>query len=108
MNLPTRFAPDDVSRVRDVDLSSYLVAAGWTLSHRDDRVETWTLLYDDEPLRVVLPIRRDTSDHEQLLHEALRVVAYAAQKSVLEVLADVEYGGADVVSVRLTPNPPKR
>ena len=106
MTLPIRPEPTDVARARDADLSSYLERAGWTRGRRDDRVERWTVRHENETLRVVLPVLRDAADYEQVFYEALRVVAYAANKSVLEVLADVEYGGADVVSVRLTPDAP--
>jgi len=55
---------------------------------------------------VVLPVDRNVIDFAARAYEAIQVLAYADEKSVTEVLADVEVGGADVVSVRLTTNAP--
>ena len=53
-----------------------------------------------------MPSNADTPDLAELAYAALRVIGFAEERSVTEVLADLEYGGADLVSVRLAPDVP--
>jgi hypothetical protein len=52
---------------------------------------------------VVLPIREDFTDYGELEYEALRAVAHAERRSLDEIAADISYGAADSVAVRLFP-----
>jgi hypothetical protein len=86
----------------------YLRGAGWVLDDDDGRTTLWRpQLSDPETnMRVVLPVRQEVRDYSECINEALRTLAYVEQRLPREVAIDMSFGGADNVSVRLTPNAP--
>lgn len=81
-------------------LKPYLQDLGW---HRlDGQVgsELWVGRKGELVLRVVIPTEEAADDIPVLL-DALKVIAFATDKSMFEVTADLSHGGADVVSVRI-------
>jgi hypothetical protein len=105
MTLEPLRADLDLALAREIDFSSYLARSGWTPVQRSDLSAVWTRRHQAQVLRLVLP-SPGVADFHELMYEALRVIAFAADKSLVEVLADVEFGGADVVSVRLASSAP--
>ncbi|MFG1947754.1 hypothetical protein [Nonomuraea sp. NPDC048826] len=85
----------------------YLRSAGWTLEDDDERTTLWRQRTDtDSDMRVVLPASQEVRDYADRIGEAIRTLAYVEQRLPEEIATDMRYGGADNVSVRLTPNAP--
>ncbi|MEV8630672.1 hypothetical protein AB0395_03365 [Streptosporangium sp. NPDC051023] len=57
-------------------------------------------------MRIVLPARQEVHDYAERVSEALRTLAYVERRLPQEISADMAFGGADNVSVRLTPDAP--
>jgi hypothetical protein len=88
-------------------LTSYLVASGWNMEDQDSRTSVWRPGGDHEnDLRLVLPVRQAVTDYEDLVYDALRLLAYLERRSLEEVGSDIVYGAADTVAIRLTPDAP--
>ena len=87
-------------------LRRYLEGAGW--QHLDDArgSSVWRVHRADTDLQVALPMDAGVTDYGEVILSALKVVAYVESRSIDEIAADVKYGGADIVSVRLTPDSP--
>lgn len=88
--------------------AEYLRSAGWTLEDDDGRSTLWRPESGDveSDMRVVLPSGQEVKDYSERILEALRTVAFIEQRLPREIAADMRYGGADSVSVRLTPDAP--
>lgn len=86
----------------------YLRGVGWTLDDDDGRTTLWRPRPSDAEtnVRVVLPVSQEVRDYADRINEALRVLAHVEQRLPQEIAADMSFGGADNVSVRLTPNAP--
>ena len=87
-------------------LVDYLQASGWIMEDQDSRTSMWSPGEVKSDLRLVLPVQQNVSDYADRVYEALRVLAYAERRSLDEVSADIAYGPADTVAVRLTPDAP--
>jgi hypothetical protein len=87
-------------------LVDYLQASGWIIEDQDSRTSLWRLGEVKSDLRLVLPVQQNVSDYADRVYEALRVLAYAERRSLDEVSADIAYGPADTVAIRLTPDAP--
>ena len=88
-------------------LTEYLTGSGWTLVDEDTRTSMWRPGRElNEDFFVVLPVREDFTDYDELVYEALRAVAYMERRSIDEIFSDVRYGAADTVSARLLPDSP--
>ncbi|MFF3444301.1 hypothetical protein [Streptosporangium sp. NPDC002721] len=106
--------PDDISREGGTAVPSlavfagYLRGAGWVLDDDDGRTTLWRSRFSDAEtnMRVVLPVSQEVRDYASRIDEALRVLAYVERRLPQEVAADMSFGGADNVSVRLTPDAP--
>jgi hypothetical protein len=89
-------------------MTRYMIATGWHMVDANDRTSLWSP--PDESIRsevrVVLPAHEDFQDYASAMTEALRAVAYVERRLPREVTSDVDYGGADSLSVRLTPDAP--
>jgi hypothetical protein len=88
-------------------LGGYLRGSGWVLVDEDSRTSMWrpeTAPADD--LFVVLPARENFKDYGERVYEALRAVAYIERRMIDEIAADINYGAADTVAVRLMPDTP--
>ncbi len=82
----------------------HLARTGWRLSDADERTALWRLP-TEEGLAVVLPVREDYADFVESLREAVRTIAFAESRTVAELVTDLAVrGGADTLSVRLTPD----
>ncbi|MFF0306981.1 hypothetical protein ACFYSC_06115 [Streptosporangium sp. NPDC004379] len=57
-------------------------------------------------MQVILPVSQEVRDYADRIHEALRTLAYVERRLPQEISADMSFGGADNVSVRLSPNAP--
>jgi hypothetical protein len=98
---------DDITTVPGLPaLAAYLQGAGWTLEDEDARTSQWRPQFMAEDLRIVLPSRQEVRDYAIRVHEALRTLAYAERRLPQEITEDISFGGADNVSVRLTPDAP--
>lgn len=98
---------DDITTVPGLPaLAAYLQGAGWTLEDEDARTSQWRPPFMAEDLRIVLPARQEVRDYAIRVHEALRTLAYAERRLPQEITEDISFGGADNVSVRLTPDAP--
>ncbi|MGW4426281.1 hypothetical protein [Streptosporangium sp. NPDC004631] len=86
----------------------YLQGTGWILEDDDGRTTLWRQEPSDleTTMRIVLPVRQEVRDYAERVNEALRTLAYVERRLPQEVSADMSFGGADNVSVRLTPNAP--
>lgn len=87
---------------------AYLRGAGWTLEDDDGRTMLWRPEPSEEEMvmRIVLPARQEVHDYAERVSEALRTLAYVERRLPQEISADMAFGGADNVSVRLTPDAP--
>ncbi len=87
-------------------LVEHLTRTGWDQVDGDARTSLWRLARE-ERLNVILPATQTLSDAGERIRMALRTVAYAERRSLTELTADVTIpGGADTISVRLTPSAP--
>jgi hypothetical protein len=86
----------------------YLRGAGWILEDDDGRTSLWGPPQSTErqSVKVVLPGSEEVRDYAERINDALRAVAYVEQRLPQEIATDMRFGGADNVSVRLTPNTP--
>lgn len=86
----------------------YLRGAGWVLEDDDGRTMLWRpqKSAEQQKVQVVLPSSREVRDYTERINEALRALAYVEQRLPQEIATDMRFGGADNVSVRLTPNAP--
>ena len=90
--------------------SAYLSKAGWTLQDADQRTTMWQRFAlvdgDERDVRVVLPLREDVTDYEAFQDRALRAIAFAEQRAIADVEAEIRFGPVDVMAVRLVPGSP--
>ncbi|MCW2916426.1 MAG: hypothetical protein JWN52_4494 [Actinomycetia bacterium] len=88
--------------------TSYLHAAGWVVEDDDGRTVLWRQAGApaDTDMQIVLPTLETVRDYPDRAYEALRALAYAEQRLPQEIMADIRFGGADNVAVRLTPDAP--
>lgn len=86
----------------------YLQGAGWALDDNDGRTMLWRPHSSDAEtnMQLVLPVSQEVRDYAERINEALRTLAYVGRRLPQEIAADMSFGGADNVSVRLTPNAP--
>lgn len=87
-------------------LRSYLENAGWTTLSVDERGSLWHHADVLRDLVIALPSSAEWRDAQRDLSEAIATLAYAENRSVRELNADIRAGGADSVSVRLVPDAP--
>jgi hypothetical protein len=87
------------------NVRAYLERTGWERTNEDARTSLWRFAgADDERLAVVLPASESFVDASERLKDALRTIAFAEQRSIPEIVTDMAFlGGADTLSVRLTP-----
>ena len=106
--MPQQSPASDVSprSPRLTPLIAYLLASGWTMVDQDERTSMWQPATNREDLRLILPVQEDVSDYDDLIYEALRLVAYLERRSLNEVANDIVFGPADTVSIRMTPDAP--
>jgi hypothetical protein len=91
------------------ELRNYLVHAGWSQVDEDLRTTLWKpkAAELEESLGIVLPISQESTDYESRILQALQVIAYSEQRAEAEILKDIDTGGADGLSIRLTPKLPE-
>jgi hypothetical protein len=89
-------------------LRDYLSGAGWILADEDNRTSMWrpSRRTTEEEFLVVLPARQEVKDYKDRIYEALRTLAYVERRSLDEVASDINFGAADTVATRLTPDAP--
>lgn len=85
-------------------LRAYLGRAGWQHVDDDPRTSLWRL--GESGVDVVLPVVQDVADYADLVGEALRALSYVERRLPSEIVADMTFGGADTLAVRLTPEAP--
>jgi len=96
----------DLGQISLQDLEAFLLRAGWVRFGDRARVSQWRTLRNETDLQVVLPRTLELGDALVLLREALPAIAFAQSRTVAEVYSDIVARGADVISVRLTPDAP--
>lgn len=86
----------------------YLQGAGWAIDDNDGRTTLWRPEHTsaETDMRVVLPISQEVRDYVERISEALMTLAYVEQRLPQEIAGDIRFGGADNVSIRLTPDVP--
>ncbi|GAA0444386.1 hypothetical protein Acor_26790 [Acrocarpospora corrugata] len=100
-------APAGLLTLRLDGFVAHLRGAGWVLEDRDERTSLWRPESGDRSdMRVVLPLKEEAKDYSDRIDEALRTLAFAERRTPQEIATDMRYGGADTVSVRLTPDAP--
>ena len=87
-------------------LVPYLIASGWIQIDEDERTSLWGSDQLKDDLRIVLPARRNVSDYDDRVYDALRILSYVERRTLSEVASDIVFGPADTVAVRLTPGTP--
>jgi hypothetical protein len=85
-------------------LRSYLGQSGWQQIDDDQRTSLWRL--GENNVDVVLPAVQAVTDYADLVGEALRALSYVERRLPSEIVADMTFGGADTLAVRLTPEAP--
>jgi hypothetical protein len=84
--------------------SEYLGTAGWQRVDEDRRTSLWRL--EESDVVVVLPAAQAVTDYEDVVGEALRALSYVERRLPSEIVADMTFGGADTLAIRLTPESP--
>jgi hypothetical protein len=103
---------EQYSNVHLQALQEYLGGAGWSLLDQDDRTTLWAPARaglrdaDAAHVRLVLPLMEEVTDYQERVEQALRALSFVERRVTREILDDIVYGGADTVSVRLTPEAP--
>jgi hypothetical protein len=89
-------------------VTSYLAGTRWDLIDRDGRTQAWRQRFGpgERDLVVVLPATEELADYPVRLHEALRTLSFAERRLPDEILSDIDYGGADTIAIRMTPDAP--
>jgi hypothetical protein len=85
-------------------LAAYLDQAGWQRVDEDRRTSLWRFGRHD--VVVVLPVVQEVADYGDRIEEALRVLSFVERRLPSEIVADMAFGGADTLAVRLTPDAP--
>lgn len=92
-------------------LASYMRTVGWVETERSEKFEVWTPPEldadggDRSDIRIVLP-PTNALDADQQIDEAIRALSYFESRERREITDDIARGGADALSVRLTPDTP--
>lgn len=88
--------------------TNYLAGSGWTLEDSDEQTSMWRLHRDQlyEEIRVVLPTTQRVRDYGDRIDDALKALSFVERRLPEEIADDINFGGADNVAVRLTPDAP--
>jgi hypothetical protein len=89
--------------------SAYLRGAGWVNADQDSRTSLWRPAgggEDDLDVVIVLPLSQDVTDYSERATSALRALAYVERRLLHEIVGDMNFGGADTLAIRLTPDAP--
>jgi hypothetical protein len=86
----------------------YLRSAGWSLEDDDGSTTLWRPAASAaaRDTRLVLSADEEDRDYPERAWEALRTLAFVEQRLPQEIYTDMQYGGADCISVRLVPDAP--
>lgn len=89
-------------------MTNYLNSSGWVLEDADGKTSMWRLRHTEayEKMRVVLPTTQRVRDYAERADEAVKVLSFVERRLPEEVVDDINFGGADNVAVRLTPDTP--
>lgn len=91
-----------ITRLNPSDLATYLTSMGWTRTRfQVDHSSEWEKLFQGETVPLMLPLNRKYKDFLLRTEEALELIATVEQRSVDELLADLQTVGADVIRIRL-------
>lgn len=83
------------------DVAAYLRSEGWAeIEHQPDRVSVWAAGVNGETLEVLLPLRRTLGDYVLRMAETVGAIAAKEKRSQLEVLADLQSAGSEIVRIR--------
>jgi hypothetical protein len=83
------------------EVAAYLRSEGWKeVEHKPDRVSVWVAEAEGEALEILLPLRRTLGDYVLRMADAVGTLAAKENRSQLEVLADLQTAGSDVIRVR--------
>ncbi|NVI90590.1 hypothetical protein [Actinomadura sp. BRA 177] len=90
------------------ELTHYLTDSGWTLEDADGQTTMWRprRTGSHDLIRVVLPATQRVRDYTERVDEALKALSFVEQRLPEEIVDDINFGGADNVAVRLTPDAP--
>jgi hypothetical protein len=84
-----------------VEVAAYLRSEGWReVEYQPDRLSVWATPVNGERLELLLLLRRSLGDYVLRMAEVVGTLAAKEERSRLEVLADLQAAGADVIRVR--------
>jgi hypothetical protein len=94
--------PEVLHGLSPIDVRAYLLSQGW---HEGDRISNKATVHtkpdgQGNEREILLPTRHDVGDYVQRMAEAVRYIAQVEDRSELEVLADLQLSGYDVVRIR--------
>lgn len=90
-----------IAALSPADMAAYLVSAGWNQAEFEaDHSSTWTNTYEGEHVELMLPLNRRFKDFNLRAQEAVSLLAAVERRPLLEVLADLQTAGSDVIRVR--------
>lgn len=88
--------------------TNYLTSSGWILEDADGQTSMWRprLSGRYDKIRVVLPVTQRVRDYMERIDDALKALSFVEQRLPEEIADDINFGGADNIAVRLTPDAP--
>lgn len=88
--------------------TNYLTSSGWIVEDSDGQTSMWRLQRDErfDKIRVVLPTTQRVRDYGDRVDDALKALSFVERRLPAEIADDINFGGADNVAVRLTPDAP--
>ena len=88
-------------------LTDYLTNSGWVAEDSDGRTSMWQPPAGTrDQIRVVLPTSQRVRDYAERVADALKAISFVERRLPEEIADDINFGGADNVAVRLTPDAP--
>lgn len=93
--------PSVFEALNPADLAAYLTSRGWRKeAGTSDAASNWKSEYHGEPVELLLPMERRYKDYLLRMSETIPLIAAVEGRSELEVLADLQTAGTDVVRIR--------
>jgi len=94
--------PVTLRSIGPIELLSYLRARGWQEAARTNLAALWQVASTNgSQLEVVVPLDQSLADYHRRIFEALEALELHERRSQLQILADLEATGCDVVRARL-------
>jgi hypothetical protein len=93
---------DVFQNLNPVEIASYLRSTGWSgVDVKPNHSSTWKMSIEGETLELLLPLNRSIGDFASRMADVVGDLSAVENRSPLEIVADLQTSGADVVRVRL-------